>query len=67
MVVARRWAVLTVSDGGIRLILELHRLQTRKNPADPSAALGLLVEVQWVQWTRTRNRPLGKEVRFVLG
>ena len=32
MVVASRWAVLTVSDGGIRLILELHRLQTRKTP-----------------------------------
>ena len=32
MVVASRWAVLTVSDGGIRLILELHRPQTRKTP-----------------------------------
>jgi hypothetical protein len=35
--------------------------------AEPSAVLGLLVGVHWVQRARTRNRPLGKDVRFVFG
>ena len=66
MVVASRWAVLTVSDGGIRLILKLHRLQTRKTPPTPQPPSGCSSGFT-VQRARARLRLLGKEVRFVLG